>query len=106
MQADRQFESMPDTIPLPPIERAVSVLTAILALGALAVLACAARWRLAREMRGIALVVVVAIVVNDVICAWLSGPFARYGTRVIWLLPLVALLTVCAEWSKDRGAGA
>jgi hypothetical protein len=42
--------------------------------------------------RAIVCVVTAAIFINDVICAWLSGPFARYQTRVIWALPFVVML--------------
>ena len=33
-----------------------------------------------------------AVVTNDLICAAFSGPYARYHTRVSWLIPLAALL--------------
>jgi putative flippase GtrA len=35
-------------------------------------------------------------VVNAAICGMLSGPFARYQSRLIWLLPVGAGLMMCA----------
>ena len=36
------------------------------------------------------------VALNAAVCGILSGPFARYQARVVWLLPLVAGLAVCA----------
>ncbi|MEI9889415.1 MAG: hypothetical protein WDN45_01125 [Caulobacteraceae bacterium] len=36
------------------------------------------------------------LIVNAAICGILSGPFARYQSRLIWLLPIGAGLTACA----------
>ena len=33
-----------------------------------------------------------AVVANAAICGVLSGPFARYEARLIWLVPMLALL--------------
>lgn len=38
-----------------------------------------------------------AILANAAICGVLSGPFARYEARLIWLVPMLALLAICAE---------
>ena len=38
-----------------------------------------------------------AIIANAAICGVLSGPFARYEARLIWLVPAVALLGGCAQ---------
>jgi hypothetical protein len=41
------------------------------------------------------------IVVNAVICGSISGIYSRYGARVIWLVPMIALLAalqVCKGW--------
>ena len=50
-----------------------------------------------------------AIIVNAAVCGVLSGVFARYQTRVVWLVPALALLTVLAfvpagAWSRWRQA--
>jgi hypothetical protein len=42
------------------------------------------------------LLLMAVLVVNAAICGVLSGPFARYQARLIWLLPVAAGLTVCA----------
>lgn len=34
---------------------------------------------------------VVAVLINAAVCGALSGPFARYQARVVWLLPMMAL---------------
>ncbi|MBB4858139.1 hypothetical protein HNO88_001453 [Novosphingobium chloroacetimidivorans] len=102
MRADQPFEAMPANTPLPAIDRAISGLTLVLVLGALA----AFPWRRSSppaDLRAAVWVVLAAIALNDVICAWLSGPFARYNTRVIWALPLVVLLFRAAAW-RSRGA--
>ena len=45
---------------------------------------------------------VTAIVANAAICGVLSGPFARYEARLIWLVPMLALLALCAERAPAR----
>jgi putative flippase GtrA len=42
------------------------------------------------------LLLAAVLVVNAAICGILSGPFARYQARLIWLLPVGAGLTACA----------
>jgi hypothetical protein len=37
-----------------------------------------------------------ATIANAAICGVLSGPFARYEARLIWLVPMLALLAACA----------
>ncbi|VWX53023.1 hypothetical protein [Novosphingobium sp. 9U] len=91
MRADRPFEAVPEGTPLPFSDRVISALTLFLVLAALA----AFPWRRSAarsDLRAMVWVVLVAILLNDAICAWLSGPFARYNTRVIWALPLMVLL--------------
>lgn len=48
--------------------------------------------------------VLIGILVNAVICGGLSQPAARYGARVAWLLPAVALFGAWVLWSM-RSAG-
>ncbi|MGZ3364343.1 MAG: GtrA family protein [Caulobacteraceae bacterium] len=43
-----------------------------------------------------AILMIAVLVVNAAICGILSGPFARYQARLIWLLPLGAGLVACA----------
>jgi hypothetical protein len=42
------------------------------------------------------LLLLAVVVVNAAICGILSGPFARYQARLIWLLPVGAGLVACA----------
>jgi hypothetical protein len=42
-----------------------------------------------------AALIVAAIAANAAICGVLSGPFARYEARLIWLLPMFGLLAAC-----------
>ena len=45
--------------------------------------------------------IVFGILVNDGVCVYFSGIVDRYGARVIWLLPLLAL----ALLERSHGAG-
>ena len=42
------------------------------------------------------LLLLAVLVVNAAVCGILSGPFARYQARLIWLLPIGAGLAACA----------
>jgi putative flippase GtrA len=42
------------------------------------------------------LLLIALTVINAAVCGILSGPFARYQSRVIWLIPAGAALMVCA----------
>jgi hypothetical protein len=54
--------------------------------------------------RGLALALVLflvaAVLGNALICGGLSAPHPRYGARIIWLLPVAALLC----WPRRRKA--
>ena len=102
MRPDMRFESVPPGTPLPLELRVVSALTMLMVLAALASLVWIARARLVGESKRLVFVVLAGIVANDVICACLSGPFARYNTRVIWALPLVTLLFMLAAREQQR----
>jgi len=52
-------------------------------------------------LRPMIALIVFGIVVNDGVCVYFSGIIDRYGARVIWLLPLLAL----ALLERSRGAG-
>jgi hypothetical protein len=43
------------------------------------------------------------VLANACLCGAISGPYARYQTRVEWLVPLGALLLV-AQWAQSRPA--
>jgi hypothetical protein len=53
--------------------------------------------------RGTIVWILVGIVVNAGVCGCLSGVDDRYQARVIWLLPLVALLCCCYATRSVRG---
>ncbi len=42
-----------------------------------------------------------ALLVNAVVCGLLSGPFPRYQTRLVWLVPLACLVSL---WEAAAGA--
>ena len=52
--------------------------------------------------------IIAAVIVNAAVCGILSGVFARYQTRVIWLLPMVAgmMVLVLAREGVWRRLGA
>ena len=49
---------------------------------------------LPRHLRVLALMMLLGILVNALVCGGLSQPADRYGARVIWLLPLLATMMV------------
>jgi hypothetical protein len=53
---------------------------------------------------GSVFVLMSGVLVNDVVCAVLSGPYDRYQTRVIWLICLVPLLIGVKMWRQRRMA--
>lgn len=97
-----------------PLARAFGLLKLVhlsLALAALAFVG----WRLTRreaaaatapDIAAAAWLVFVAIVANAVICGVASGPFARYGARMIWLLPWLAVILAArlGPWAVVRRA--
>ncbi len=46
--------------------------------------------------------VVIALIVNAAICGMLSGVQARYQSRIIWLVPALALLTAAMGFAHHR----
>ena len=59
----------------------------------------AADWRQdATRTRATVVLMVLAVALNAAVCGILSGPFARYEARVLWLVPAAALL----QWSARR----
>ncbi|MEL6062495.1 MULTISPECIES: hypothetical protein [unclassified Methylobacterium] len=51
-------------------------------------------------LAGAAMLIVTGVILNAVICGAISGVFARYQARVIWLIPLLALLI--AAWHQQN----
>jgi len=49
-------------------------------------------WRQQGLALGFALFVLAAVLGNTLICGGLSAPHPRYGARIMWLLPLAALV--------------
>jgi len=96
MRPDMMFEAVPPRTPLPFALRLVPALTALLVIASLLALVWVGRARLPAPHKRIVFIVLAEIAANDVICACLSGPFARYNTRVIWTLPVVVLLALLA----------
>ncbi|MGI9127770.1 MAG: hypothetical protein ACR2IG_06145 [Roseomonas sp.] len=85
-------------IPLNPFHLLVVLL-------ALPMLAWAA-WRGQGLVLAFALFLLAAVVGNALICGGLSGPHPRYGARVMWLLPVAALLCwfgVLMQRGRKRG---
>jgi hypothetical protein len=89
------------------------VLTA--GLGLLAAAACVGGHLLARRGRdrkvdpksdlGVwaASLLVLAVPINAAVCGMLSGPFARYQMRMLWLIPLAAMLLLAMARRARRG---
>jgi hypothetical protein len=66
---------------------------------ALSLVACGALWvrgELDRKQRAILLLVVAAVLINALVVV-ASMPAPRYGARVIWLVPMAALIAVCGR---------
>jgi hypothetical protein len=104
MRPDMLFEAVLPGTPLPLDLRVIPALTGLLLLVALGALPWIARSDMPARVKRIVFIVLGAVVANDVICACLSGPFARYNTRVIWSLPLVVTLFAMA-WRRRVRCG-
>ena len=60
-------------------------------------------WRdLALRTRAAVVLMVTAVALNAAVCGILSGPFARYEARVLWLVPAAALLLHAARRRPAR----
>lgn len=57
-----------------------------------------------RRLVAVAAFLLAAVVVNAAVCGILSGPFARYQARIVWLVPLVALLLIAGRTEQNEGA--
>ena len=70
-------------------------------LAAISLTVCA--WRLPKvpaRVRIVVALLLAGVAANDVICAVLSAVTDRYGSRVIWLAPLAALITLSVQTSR------
>jgi hypothetical protein len=57
--------------------------------------------RVPGEIKALAVMVILGILANALVCGGISQPATRYGARVIWLLPLIAtILVVFARRSR------
>ena len=74
-------------------------------LAALALLAT--RWRTLGVMRPMICLTLLGVLLNAGVCVYFSGVSARYGARVIWLIPLLALMAIApAGRRSDEGQDA
>ncbi len=74
-----------------------AVLGAVLVLGV-----CVVRWTRSRgagkemannrRLAAFALVIVGGVTLNAIVCGAFSGPWGRYQARVVWLIPMAAVL--------------
>lgn len=90
---------------LTPVEQIHGVVYATSALVLLAALV----WpgALDGRMRGFVLLVLAGVLINAVVCGGLSTPADRYGARVMWLLPLTAVMASMVWRARaDRPAAA
>lgn len=65
---------------------------ALYALAALSILGLLASRRLPPPVATFLIMILIGIVVNAIVCGGLSQPANRYGARVIWLLPVAAVI--------------
>lgn len=82
----------------------VAAAAALLLLGV--ALPAGSRWaiRAAPSSRFLAGAVLVFVLINASVCAGLAVIYDRYGSRAMWLVPLVALEILRFEWSARRGS--
>ncbi len=81
---------------------------AVAVLGLAAVAAAFARHggRLPRRLIAVSGFLLGAVLVNAAVCGMLSGPFARYQARIVWLVPLAAALLLAGRREGDVAAAA
>jgi hypothetical protein len=64
------------------------------------------RWRSAPQLRALTVLLLLGILLNVAVCVYFSGVTARYQARVIWLIPLLALMALAPAGRRaveDRG---
>jgi hypothetical protein len=52
------------------------------------------RWRSMPQLRPLIILIMLGMVLNALICVYFSGVTDRYQARVIWLIPLLALMAL------------
>ncbi len=63
--------------------------------------------RVPGEVKALAIMVLLGVLANALVCGGISQPATRYGARVIWLLPLVAaILVIFADRARQFDAPA
>lgn len=94
------------------IYRAISASNATLALAGLSVLALALAGRpdgvggagARDDARGLASVALAGLVSNAIICGVLASPYDRFQARVVWLIPVLAVVAAVAAARRRTGA--
>lgn len=81
--------TMPTTVP-----RALMIASSLLAVLTILGLALSGQSRASRPVVGFAILLLLGVMVNTMICGALSKPHQRYQMRVVWLLPFGALLAL------------
>ncbi|MDW4549994.1 hypothetical protein R5H32_11590 [Defluviimonas sp. D31] len=61
--------------------------------------------RLPADLRAMAVMVLIGIAVNALVCGGVSEPAHRYGARVLFLLPLTLALLLCVRPAAARDSG-
>ncbi len=56
-----------------------------------------------RQLTATVVLLLGGVMLNAAVCGILSGPFARYEARLVWLVPLAALLLVSALFGQQGG---
>ncbi len=63
--------------------------------------------RVPGEVKALAIMVVLGLLANALVCGGISQPSTRYGARVVWLLPLMAtILAIFAARARQFESGA
>lgn len=61
--------------------------------------------RVPAEIRALAVLLLLGILANAVVCGGISQPATRYGARVIWLVPLAAMILILFAWPRRAAGG-
>lgn len=96
-QQFRHSLQMTGRLPVRAIRRMHSAVVIVALITVLVLLVVAMRHR-DRLTAGFVLLVAATLGLNAILCGVLSGPLDRYQSRVVWLVPLGALLAVGRRW--------
>ncbi len=58
--------------------------------------------RVPGEVKALAVMVILGILANALVCGGISQPATRYGARVIWLLPMMAAILMIFAFRSRR----